>query len=46
MYFAKINMYFRSTAPDFSVIRNIVFGHRDHSSGRRQLISDFCDLFV
>ena len=46
MYFVKINMYFRSTAPDFLVIRNIVLGCRDRSSGGRQLISDFCDLFV
>ena len=27
MYFVKINMYFRSTAPDFLVIRSVVFGH-------------------
>ena len=46
MYFVKINMYFWSTAPDFLVIRNIVLGHCDHNGGRRQLIGDFCDLFV
>ena len=46
MYFVKINMYFRSTAPDFLVIRNVVLGHRDRSGSRRQLIGDFCDLFV
>ena len=46
MYFVKSNMYFRLTALDFLVIRNVVLGHRDHSVSRRQLISDFCDLFV
>ena len=46
MYFVKINMYFRSTAPDFSVICNVVLGRRDYSGSHRQLIGDFCDLFV
>ena len=46
MYFVKINMYFWSTIPNSLVIRNVVLGHHNHSGSRRQLIGDFCDLFV